>query len=138
MVSDSVNNIIFVVDDDVFFNNLFEFSIHNQTKLKVVSFKNPMECLLQLKKGFEPEIIFLDYNFNRYDEAYMNGLETLKFIKKHYPKLNVVLVSGNSAQEILIKTQMEGALNYFIKSNNSINGIINFLRNYYFQKKQII
>jgi DNA-binding NarL/FixJ family response regulator len=138
MATNQINNLIFVVDDDVFFNNLFEFSIHNQTKLKVVSFKNPNECLLQLKNGTEPEIIFLDYNFNGYDEAQMNGLEILRKIKLHYPNLNVVMISANSSQQILINSSKEGALGYFVKSNNSMNGIVNFLRNYYYQRKYFI
>ncbi len=138
MASNQINSLIFIVDDDVFFNNLFEYSIHNQTKLKVMSFKNPNECMAQLKKGYKPEVIFLDYNFNGYDELQMNGLELLRTIKNLYPKLNVVFVSSNSSQDILINSSKDGALGYFIKSNNSINGIINFLRNYYYQRKYFI
>jgi len=64
----------------------------------------------------------------------MNGIDALKKIKMLYPKLNVVLISSNSSQEILINSSKYGALGYFVKSANSMNGILNFMRNYYFQK----
>ena len=138
METNKINDLIFIVDDDVFFNNLFEYSIHNQTKLKVVSHKNPNDCWLSLEKGLIPEIIFLDYNFNGYDEAQMNGLDALRKLKASYPTLSIVLISSNSTQEILIKTSKEGALGYFIKSTNTMTGVLIFLRNYYYQKSHFI
>jgi len=58
MNTSKINNLIFIVDDDVFFNNLFEYSVHNQTKLKVMALNNPKDCFESLKNGFLPEIIF--------------------------------------------------------------------------------
>lgn len=138
MGTNRFNKLVYIVDDDVFFNNLFEYVIQNQTNLKTTAFKNPQDCLEKMSNGEVPEIIFLDYNFSRYDEADVNGIEMLKKIKVLCPNVNVVLVSSNSSQELLISSSKNGALGYFVKSNNSMNGILNFLRNYYFKKNYSI
>jgi DNA-binding NtrC family response regulator len=138
MKTKSINKNIYIVDDDNFFNNLFSNSIESQLKLNVSCFKNTKSCLAVLKDRNFPEIIFLDYNFSRYDDAEINGIDFLQEIIKLNPNQQVIMVSGNYDLEVLLKSKKEGANGYIIKSANSMNAIINLLRNYYFKKGIVI
>ena len=133
MKNSNFNKNIFIVDDDKFFNNLFCNSIKSQLKLSVNCFENTNSCRSVLKEGKFPEIIFLDYNFSRYDDAEVNGIDFLHEIIKMNPKQNVIMVSGNYDIEVLVNSKKEGATGYIIKSGNSMGVIINLLRNYYYK-----
>lgn len=133
-----INKSVFIVDDDTFFNNLFCNSVQSQLKLNVSCFENTKSCLSVLKDGQLPDIIFLDYNFSRYDDAEINGIDFLHEIIKINPNQCVVMVSGNYDLEVLLKSKQAGAMGYIIKSGNSMNAIINLLRNYYFKKGHIV
>lgn len=125
---------IYLVDDDLFFGQLFSFSVQNQLKLKVTTFTKPMEFISVLRNGQWPDVIFLDYHFGRYDHADINGLDLLQEIKKMNPKQMVVMVSASKNQQVLIQSEHEGANNFIVKSPHSMNSIINLLRNYYYKQ----
>lgn len=125
---------VFLVDDDLFFGQLFSFSIQNQLNIKVTVFTKPVELISALKNGQKSDIVFLDYQFGRYDHVEMNGLDVLQEIKKMDPDQTVVMVSASKNQEVLIQSEHEGANNFIVKSTNSMNSIINLLRNYYYKQ----
>ena len=138
MNQSKINNKIFIVDDDIFFNNLLSYSVKNQLKIDVVCYEKPKDCLVALINGSEPEIIFLDYNFSRYDDAIINGIDVLHKIKKIKPNQSVIMVSSNYDKDLIIKSKKEGSEGYIIKSSGSIINIINLIKNHYYNKGFII
>jgi two-component system response regulator AtoC len=127
------NKTIFIVDDDSFFSNLLTHGIEKKLGIKVRSFLEPMSLFLDLTKGETADLIFLDYNFEGYDNSSLTGLEILKKIKMINPLQTVIMVSGETDPEILMKSTREGAYGYIVKSELSFSTIINLIRNYYYK-----
>ncbi|MDD3888148.1 MAG: response regulator [Patescibacteria group bacterium] len=114
---------ILIVEDDQFLVKIY------QTKLESEGFD--IELALDGEEGIEkagkfmPELILLDLILPK-----MNGFEVLKKLKTDEKTKNIpVIVLSNLGQESDVKQGMElGAVNYLIKSDHSINEIIDKIK----------
>ncbi len=71
--------------------------------------ENGMEGLGKLKK--QPyQIVFTDLNM-----PVMDGLQTLRLIKKNYPDIEVIVITGFATIENAIKAMKQGAFDYITK-----------------------
>ena len=86
---------IFLVDDDPFFLNLCEQYLHNLGLNELL---------------FQPGLIFLDYNLDS-----LNGIETLKKIKRFNPNFLVVFISGQEKIDVAVNALKYGAFDYLLK-----------------------
>ncbi len=71
--------------------------------------ENGMAGLEKLKKK-EYQIVFTDLNM-----PVMDGLQTLRLIKKNYPETEVVVITGFATIENAIKAMKQGAFDYITK-----------------------
>lgn len=114
---------ILIVEDDQFLVKIY------QTKLESEGFD--IELALDGEEGIEkaakfmPELILLDLILPK-----MNGFEVLKKLKTDEKTKNIpVIVLSNLGQESDVKQGMElGAVDYLIKSDHSINEIIDKIK----------
>lgn len=67
--------------------------------------------LLVQSLDLQPDAIFLDYRF----PGTMNGMRIFEIIKKSYPKIPVVFLSGQNDPDIAINSLKSGAFDYIIK-----------------------
>ena len=107
---------IFIIDDDPFCQGIYTQCLNNIGYTDINCFDNGQDCLNQLYQ--EPEIIFIDYNMQP-----LNGLETLKKIKRFNPDIYLVLISAQSDMQIAINSLKYGAFDYIIKAEDDIEKI---------------
>ena len=119
---------IFFVDDDA--NQLTMAADHLQSKFKrvaVKTFTSGEECLKNL--SLKPQIIFLDYNFDKAGDKAKNGIQVLKAIKEADENIEVVMLSGQDKIEVAVNTMKYGAFDYIVKNESSFHRSENVIRN---------
>src|ERR1700744_2320050 len=104
----TTNYRIFLVDDEPFCLDLYQQYLHNLEQPDIHLFSSSAECLNQL--SLQPDLIFLDYQMDS-----INGLETLKKIKRFDPNAIVVFISGQETIEVAVNALKYGALDYIPK-----------------------
>ncbi len=102
---------IFLVDDDMYYINLFEQFLRNLGCENIVSFNNGVDCLNRMAE--KPDVVFLDYNMEHY-----TGYEILKKIKRVDPESFVVMISGQDEIKPAVDTLKQGAFDYLQKGDN--------------------
>jgi DNA-binding NtrC family response regulator len=111
----------FIVDDDIFYANLYQQYLSNLNYEDITYYNNGTDCLSHL--GQKPDIIFLDHNMED-----ITGFEVLKKIKQQNPNIYVVMISGQENIKIRVDALKYGAFDYLIKDNmvcEKMNLIIN-------------
>ena len=101
---------VFLVDDDPFFLSVCEQYLHNTGFTNVRQFQSGTEFLKNMQ--LQPDLIFLDYNMDS-----LNGIETLKKIKRFNPDSLVVFISGQENIDIAVNALKYGAFDYLVKKN---------------------
>ncbi len=75
-----------------------------------VLFANNGEQCLQVVAEYQPALVLLDYMM-----PIMNGLDTLKKIRRHYPDTYVVMFTGKGSEEVAVELMRAGAADYLRK-----------------------
>ena len=83
---------IFIVDDDPTQAMMLQDYLSKYSTFSVHIFNSGEESLKHF--SLDPQIVFLDYNFDKAGKDAMNGVEILKEIKAAHPKVEVVMFSG--------------------------------------------
>ena len=112
---------IFVVEDDPFFGEALKYQLALNPDYEVLMFTNGKDCLSNLYT--QPDAISLDYSLPD-----LNGKEVLKRIKKSYPEIPVVILSGQEDMETALDLLREGAEDYLIKNVDAIHRLRNVLK----------
>ncbi len=131
---------ILVVDDEPSIRRSLE-GILTDEGFEVITAANGYECLKSIETEF-PDLILLDIWMPG-----MDGLETLKEIKKNNPLLPVIMISGHGTIETAVNATKHGAFNFIEKPVAidkvivAINNALNFRRleeeNKYLRTKMI-
>ncbi len=131
---------ILVVDDEPSIRRSLE-GILTDEGFEVITAANGYECLQLVETEF-PDLILLDIWMPGID-----GLETLKEIKKNNPLLPVIMISGHGTIETAVTATKQGAYNFIEKPVAidkvivAINNALNFRRleeeNKYLRTKMI-
>lgn len=108
---------------------------------EVITAANGYECLKTIETEF-PDLVLLDIWMPGID-----GIETLKEIKKNHPRLPVIMISGHGTIETAVTATKYGAFNFIEKPISidkvivAINNALNFRRleeeNRYLRTKMI-
>jgi DNA-binding response OmpR family regulator len=116
---------ILVIEDDTFLLDAYQVKLQ-QAKYRIVGAKDGREGL-ELATGEQPDLIILDLIM-----PVMSGLEVLKRLKEQEATEKIpVIIASNIDDEQVIKQGMElGAVDYFVKSNISINNLIDKVDQY--------
>jgi len=123
---------VFIVDDDA---NQVTMVADHLAKFKNIEFKtfsSGEECLKNL--SLKPQLIFLDYNFEKAGANAKNGVQVLRAIKDADPSIEVVMFSGQDRIEVAVNTMKYGAFDYIVKNESSFhrseNAIMNIIRKF--------
>jgi two-component system, OmpR family, response regulator len=121
---------IFIVDDDNMQAMMLQDYLSKYTTFTIHLFSSGEECLKNL--SLNPQIVFLDYNFDKIGKDAMNGTEILKEIKAQKPDAEVIMFSGQDKIEVAVNTMKYGAFDYIVKSESAFhrseNVIFNIIR----------
>ncbi|MBS1664594.1 MAG: response regulator [Bacteroidetes bacterium] len=97
-----------MVDDEPFCLDLYQQYLENLGQKEILQFSSGSDCLNQLTN--RPDLIFLDYHMGE-----VNGLDTLRKIKRVNPNALVVFVSGQEDIAVAVSALKYGALDYIVK-----------------------
>jgi len=100
---------IFVVDDDPFWLGLLHKLLNRLGYSNVRCFESGEGCVRNLSQN--PAVVFLDYQMEE-----MNGIETLKRIKKYNQGIFVVLTTGKEDNEVALNAKNQGSYDYILKA----------------------
>ncbi len=110
---------VFVVDDDIVFLTMIEEEVKKLLPYaKILSFKSGESCLDNI--ALNPFLILLDYNLSGKN---IDGIKTLKEIKKSSPKTEIVMLSGIDDLKVVISSMKYGAFDYILKGTNVISNV---------------
>jgi DNA-binding NtrC family response regulator len=100
---------VLLVDDEVPFVETMTKRL-NRRDLQIIPAFSGKEALEKLKKVSEIEVVILDVKMPE-----MNGIETLKEIKKNFPLTEVIMLTGHATVETGIEGMKLGAFDYLMK-----------------------
>lgn len=100
---------VLLVDDEVPFVETMTKRL-TKRKLEVKTALNGSEALKVLGKDPNVEVVILDVKMPG-----MDGVETLKEIKKRHPLVEVIMLTGHATVETAIEGMKLGALDYLMK-----------------------
>ncbi len=100
---------VLLVDDEVEFVEAFSERL-KMRDLEISKAFSGKEALKFLKKNQTVEVVILDVKMPE-----MDGIETLAEIKKRYPLMEVIMLSGHSTVESAIEGMKKGAFDYLMK-----------------------
>lgn len=108
---------VFIVDDDDICRELYCRYLVNMGFEDVRLFDNGQDCLNALTE--RPDIILLDHQMTPVD-----GLETLKKIKRFNPDIYLIFISGQENIQIAVNALKYGAFDYVMKGADNEAAII--------------
>lgn len=118
---------IFIVDDDPSQAMMLQDYLSKYSAFGIHVFHSGEECLKNM--GMNPEIIFLDYNFDLAGKEAMDGIDILKEIKTINPEVEVVMFSGQDKIEVAVNTMKYGAFDYIVKNESAFHRSENVIFN---------
>src|SRR5690348_18215607 len=89
---------MFLVDDEPIQNEMLKDYLSERFLYNIKIYDNAEEALKNM--NLNPEIIVLDYHLNAHKPDAMNGVDALKKFKEHYPKTQVIMLSGQDKIEV--------------------------------------
>lgn len=121
---------IFIVDDDQMQSSMLQDYLSKYSTFNIHIFSSGEECLKNI--SLDPQIVFLDYNFDKVGKNAMNGIDILKEIKALKPAAEVVMISGQDRIDVAVNTMKYGAFDYIVKSESAFhrseNAIFNIIK----------
>lgn len=108
--------LVYVVDDDPMQVQMMSDHLKDKFGFDVRGFSTGEEAVNNLTN--HPDIVVLDYYLNSVKAEARNGAEILRFIKKEFPNIQVIMVSGQDSMEVAVDTMTYGAADYVIKGDN--------------------
>jgi CheY-like chemotaxis protein len=113
---------IFFVDDDKVIRHLMEFTFQSRLDYEVLCYSTGEECLENM--SLNPRLIVLDHILARAGEDRLNGLDTLKEIRKLDPEIPVIILTGQGDDSLLTEFMENGANRYLTKDDFFIDSLI--------------
>lgn len=100
---------VMLVDDEIPFVETMTKRLEKR-KLSIISAFSGQEALDKLAKNRNVDVVVLDVKMPGID-----GIETLKAIKKSFPLIEVVMLTGHATVETAIEGMKQGAYDYLMK-----------------------
>lgn len=112
-----MKNKVVIVDDHLLFSRGLSSLINSFEDYEVIfTFKNGAELVDKFTSGLDmPDIILLDVNM-----PIMNGIATMKWLKKYKPTAKVITISMEDDEKIIISMIRNGAKGYLLKDTEPV------------------
>ena len=118
---------VFLIDDEPIQNEMLKDFLADRFLSHIKTFDNGEDAMKEMHLG--PEVIVLDYHLNAHDKSAKNGVEVLKMIKDNYPKVEVIMLSGQDKIEVAVESMKYGAYDYVLKGETAFSRIENVMNN---------
>jgi DNA-binding NtrC family response regulator len=103
---------VLLVDDEAAFLDVMNRRLEMR-ELSVRTALSGQECLKALKEDPAIDVVILDVKMPG-----MDGIETLREVKKEFPLVEVVMLTGHATVETAIEGMKYGAFDYLMKPCN--------------------
>ncbi|MEZ4887649.1 MAG: response regulator [Chitinophagales bacterium] len=129
---------VFLVDDDVKTLIMLKHKLENlpDHKIQANVFAYGENCLDRMDE--KPDIVVLDYYLNAIREDAQNGLQILKQIKTLAPETQVIMVSGQEDMQTAIQTIREGAYDYIIKNEQTMQRLLLVITKIIMERERVV
>lgn len=104
---------ILIVDDNDLMRSLLRGILRNENYQIVGEARNG-SVALEFIDRIKPDIVFLDVMMPE-----MDGLEALQNIRRRYPEIVVIMITGNPSKENVEESIQGGAAGFIVKPFNS-------------------
>lgn len=104
-----MNTVVLLVDDEVPFVETMTKRLSKRNLTVLNAFSGP-EALQKIEKQSNVDVVILDVKMPG-----MDGIETLREIKKQYPLVEVIMLTGHATIETGIEGMKLGAFDYLMK-----------------------
>ena len=101
--------LVMLVDDEVPFVEIMTKRLEKRS-LQIISAYDGQEALEKLDKNRNVDVVILDVKMPG-----MDGIEVLREIKKSYPLIEVIMLTGHATVETAIEGMKLGAYDYLMK-----------------------
>ena len=112
---------IIIVDDDDRLNQALSDYLTRRVQHQVLAFNTGEECLKYIDDT--TDVVILDYELNHKHKGAASGLEILQAIKKHYPRIHIIILSSLERYSVALETIYKGAEQYVIKDEEAFEKI---------------
>jgi DNA-binding NarL/FixJ family response regulator len=112
---------LFIVEDDPMFAEMLMDFVKSKPQWEPVYFPTGEDCLKEAYQ--DPDAIIIDYHLDSIKAEGMNGLETMKLLKKTNPGVHCIFLSGQQRYGVALQTISQGAENYVFKDENAFTEI---------------
>lgn len=103
---------VLIFEDDLLDLQLTVNELHDEYPDAVVKSTDKEEEFKSLLEEFDPDLVLSDYNLPGFD-----GLDAIKYVRKHYPVLPILIVTGSLDEETAASCMKIGAWDYLIKDH---------------------
>ncbi|MBS4207491.1 response regulator [Bacillus sp. FJAT-50079] len=104
-----MNKTVLIIDDSKFMRNFLKRKLV-RNGFKVIAEAESGEEAIKLYKAHFPSIVLSDITLPG-----INGITTLKEIKKFNPTANVIMCSSLGYQDLIIEALRNGAIDFIVK-----------------------
>ncbi|MEJ2071822.1 MAG: response regulator transcription factor, partial [Syntrophobacterales bacterium] len=105
---------VILADDHVMFRQGIRNFIERMENVLIIGEVDDGFALLELLKTAVPDLIILDIAMPK-----LRGLEALREVKKHYPKVKIVILTMHGNKEFVRQAITEGADGFILKEEPS-------------------
>lgn len=117
---------ICIVDDDIMFRQMLVDYIFEKGNYEIATYNTGEDCLRALRTDV-PDVIILDYFLNAVNKDAVNGMVILNKIRKDYPSVHVIMLSGQEKYGVAASIIAKGAEQYIMKDKEAFGKIGAFL-----------
>lgn len=115
------NPLIFVVEDNVVYNDLILGVLKSKHFTNLKSFKSADECCKQIDQ--KPDIVILNYAYSGF-----TGLDLMKKVHETMPEVIFIFLSGQNSVEVAVKIMRHGAFDYIVKNDKAPENLVAAIR----------
>ena len=102
-----------IADDHKLFIEGLQSILDNHTEVEIADIAENGKELLEIVRKKKPDVILLDINM-----PVINGLEALKYLKREFVEVKVIMLSTYNEEHLVEKAKTQGANGYLLKNVN--------------------
>jgi DNA-binding response OmpR family regulator len=122
---------VLVVEDEEVLKKVLQEKLEDEDF--IIKIATDGEMALSLAKEFKPDLILLDIILSKKD-----GIQVLEELKTNplLSKIPVIMISNLGDDEIIKRAMKLGATDYLIKTQHSLDDVVNKVKDYFQKLKQ--
>jgi DNA-binding NtrC family response regulator len=131
----SFKYLIFLVEDDVIYAKVVEHYLNDNLGHDANIMYFPVGELALENLHLKPDLIIMDYRLNSKFVDAADGLVNIRKIKKKFPKIEVIVLTGQANNKIAIEADKIGIKNFIVKSEEALPKLAEIINNQIVTKK---